>query len=334
LLPSLALHLRPRGAGRRVPCGDMAPKKKEKEVEKEEEPVEEAVEEPPPPPEPTEDELRELSTGLALPLRGLDVAQVWTLGEDWAQQERLLVPLLGLEEAWPSVSQRSLVCEFYIFNLQQAKALCLTPLQGAVFHAIMHEVLTLLRCPDMQGRRGSQDMPCGAEACFQQFQQLLVQHAVSRPPEQLGIFRLSDAKMLTDFASATLFKHFLLYQFCVNVEQEVQTLRVCRPLQRPLRIPDLSGARLKPRVAEDKGSAGGGQADSQKAEEANVGGPSPLGDEATGTEEDEVERLVAEKLKETEAALQKKLDERQEAFELKLADKAAKGQGAKGAKKK
>jgi len=307
----------------------MAPKKKEKEAEKVEEPVEEVVEEPPPPPEPTEDEVTELSTGLQLPLRGVDVGQVWALGEDWAAQQKFLVSALGLEEAFPSVSQRSLICDFYVFNLQQAKALCLSQLQGAVIHSIMHSLIMMMRCPDMEGKTGWRDMPCDAAQCFKKFQELLVQHSINSPPTQLGVFRLSDAKMLTDFASTTLFKHFLLYQFCINMNQEVQTLRFCRPLQRPLAAPDLTGARLKPRrKSVDEGS--GQKGDGSKADE-KAGGPAEL--DEVNAEDAEVERLVKEKLEETRAALQRKLDEREQAFQSKVEEKKAARPSSKGKKK-
>merc|ERR1740123_2796355 len=162
-------------------------------------------------------------------------------------------------------------------------------------------------------------MPLGPTDCFRRFQELLVQHSIQAPPAQLGVFRVSDAKLLTDFASTTLFKHFLLYQFCVNVEQEVQTLRFCRPLQRPLPCPDLTGVRVKPRrkSVEAAGSPGGNQGDAGKAEAAGSAA------EGGSPEEDEVDLLVAEKLRETEEKLQAKLDEREAAFRQKLAERTA-----------
>jgi len=314
-------------------------------------PVEEPVEEKPPtppPPEPTEDEVTELSTGLQLPLRGLDVLQIWEHEGNYDAQVKLLVELLGLTAAFPSTPQRNIVCDFYIYNLIQAKALCLTARQGAVFHAIMAKILGMMGFGSGDGEKKNptpQDMPCGTAECFQEFQRLLLQHSVSKPPERLDVFRVSEARLLTDFASVTLFKHFLLYQFCINCSQEVQTLRFQQPLQRPLPPPDLSTARPRPRprgwrlkgqeeaggeAAAAGGGAGAGGGDGAAGEfdgeEPAEGGE---GDEAS-PEEQEIARVVAEKLRETEAALQAKLDAREEAFREKIA--ATKGAAGKGKK--
>jgi len=51
------------------------------------------------------------------------------------------------------------------------------------------------------------------------------------------------------------------------------------------------------------------------------------------TEEQEIERLVQEKLKETEAKLQLKLDEREEMFKTKVAEAAEANNGKKKPKK-
>lgn len=63
-------------------------------------------------------------------------------------------------------------------------------------------------------------MEHGAADCFREFQRLVLQHAAANPPESLAIFKVSEAKLLTDFAAATFFKHLLLYQFCMNCPQD------------------------------------------------------------------------------------------------------------------
>jgi len=337
----------------------MAPKAKPPE-----EPVEEPPEEPPPPPEPTEDEVTELSTGLQLPLRGLDVGRIWALGEDYGAQAVLLAELLSLEEAWPSATQRQIACDLYMYNLSHSKAMCLTQRQAAVFHAIMARVLDLMRCPNTSQQAAPKDMPCDTAKGFQEFQQLLLNHSVSSPPDRLDIFRVSEAKLLTDFASVTLFKHFLLYQFCTNCEQEVQTLRVRRTIQRPLPPPDLASARHRPRpkgwklksqgLGQDGVGGGGSQGAPDGSGEADmdaVGGAANatsrdlpedslegavdgVGAEAVedvSPEEQEINRLVSEKLAEKERELEAKLAEREEAFLQKF---TAKQEEAKAGKKK
>lgn len=283
----------------------MAPKKK---------PVqEEEVEVPPEPEEPeiVEGDETELETGLKLPLRPNDVGQIWALQTDYAAQSKLLTQLLGLETAHSLVARRDIICDFHLFNLAHAKTICLSQRQGAVFHAIMSHILDMMA--GWEGQEGekipAQEAP-GAAECFQEYQRLLLMHAVNDPPSRLLIFGGSEARRLTDFTSTTLFKHFLLYQFCARCERDVQTLRFNIELARPAPPPDLAVARLKPsrrlndsqnNLEETEGAGGTGQ----EAAAADKEAPS---------EEDEIERIVQEKLRETEAKLQAKLAEREQKF--------------------
>lgn len=318
-------------------------------------PVEEAppeAVEPPPPPEPTEDEVTELSTGLRLPLRGIDVGRIWACGEDYGAQASLIAELLQLEETWPSKPQRQIVCEFCIYNLAQAKALCLTMRQGAVLHAIMAQVLQLMRCRGISPRTMPKELECDTRRGMQEFTSLMLNHSVSKPPDRLDIFKVSEVKLITDFCSVSLFKHFVLYQFCINCPQEVQTLRVRRTVQRPLPPPDLSAARLRPRrwrargkaPGEDvagpgsgDGSAGGGEGDSKVtdavARDVAEGGEDMEAEEDLSPEEQEINRLVEEKLREKEVELEAKLAAREEAFLAKLAAKQEEAAAAKPKKK-
>merc|ERR1719510_1420491 len=97
---------------------------------------------------------------------------------------------------------------------------------------------------------GPHSMPsecCSVTTCFKEFERLLLVHAVSEPPKRLDIFRASEVKLLADFASMTLFKHFLLYQYCTNFDREVQCLRFGMSLERPVHLPSLSAATLRPK---------------------------------------------------------------------------------------
>lgn len=293
----------------------MAPKKKTVEEEPEE-PVEEEPAEPPPPPE---DEVTELSTGLTLPLRPKDVGAIWALDGDHAAQAKLLLEsMAGLAESCPAKEQRGIIVDFHLFNLAHAKSICLDQRQGAVFHACMDRILAMMRLPERPPREVSpKEMPCDVAACFQEFQKLLLQHAVESPPDRLGIFKVSEAKLLTDFATSTLFKHFLLYQFCVNFEREAQTLRFVESINCPLDVPDLTLATERPPSTAPPDAAG----DEKDAAAAGEAGERAAGEE--DEDDDEIKRLVAEKLRETEAALQAKLDAREQSFKEKLASKQA-----------
>merc|ERR1712228_800863 len=79
-----------------------------------------------------------------------------------------------------------------------------------------------------------------ASDCFHEFQQLLLQHAQNDP----RIFSLAEARSLTDYASNTFFKHFLLYQFCISTSRDACRLRLHAEVENPIAPPDLNSGRL------------------------------------------------------------------------------------------
>lgn len=298
----------------------MAPKAKEAPPAEEEEQEEEEV--PPEPPE-VRGEETELETGLQLLLRPKDVEAVWALKGQHAPQGKLLESLLGLRDAYPAEAQRSIISDYHLFSILHAHSICLDRRQGAVFHTIMAQILAMMKSPEKISENQLHKLT-PASACFKEFERLILTHAVQDPPSEdgnrkrLAVFNGSEVRLLTDFASATLFKHFLLYQFCINFDRQVQALRFSVDLDRPLPAPDLITGRMKPRKRSQEqsvdGAEGGSDMDqTRKAENT--------GDEQEElTEEQEIERLVEEKLRETEQKLQQRLDDRAERFKSKLAD--------------
>lgn len=255
------------------------------------------------------DMLDSLSTGLKLPLRGVDVEKVWALGETaWEKQSELIMQLLGLKERY-GTGRREIVCDFHLYNLVHAKSLCLTTAQGAVFHAIMEEMLTMMRSTTATLDTRPSEM-CTAEKCFKRFQELILAHAREDPPNRLGIFRDSEVRLLTDFASVTLFKHYLLYQYCINFDREIETLRFNAHLECPSAPPDLSLGTFKKPAPDRKKQVpeNSDHADRELNQEA------PVGQEEPGelTEDEKIEKLVLEKLRETEEKLQARLDQREQ----------------------
>merc|ERR1711985_105709 len=89
------------------------------------------------------------------------------------------------------------------------------------------------------------------------------------------IFLTEQAKLLSDFASMTLFKHYLLYQYMLYHPRETQVLRFEMNYEQPLPPPDLSAARLvrsdrrlKKGLGSTEGSGyGGGMASSKGMED-------------------------------------------------------------------
>lgn len=278
------------------------------------------------------DMLDTLSTGLKLPLRGVDVEKIWALGENsFEKQSGMLEQMLGLNERYGGSGRREIVCDLHLYNLVHAKSLCLTPTQGAVFHAIMEEMLTLMRTVTATADTRPEDM-CTAEQCFNHFQQLVLAHSRQDPPQCLGIFRDSEVRLLTDFASVTLFKHYLLYQYCINFDREIETLRFNPHVERPSLPPDLSmGTCKKPDrqvASRQKQKEDNGHADREMNQEAPIGSE----EKAELTEEEKIEQLVLEKLRETEEKLQARLEQRENEFMQRVEEEKAKG-AEKGKKK-
>merc|ERR1712196_283268 len=164
--------------------------------------------------------------------------------------------------------------------------------------------------------------------CFKRFEQLIRDHSVGSG----AIFPGSQAKLLSDFASMTLFKHYLLYQYLLYHDRETEVLRFEMNYEQPLPPPDLSAARLvKPdrrlkrglgSTAGSTGGYGGGMASSKGMEDSvspRYMPPSETPEVRDMTEEEEIEELVQAKLAEVQAKLDKKLKEREDAFQEKLA---------------
>lgn len=254
------------------------------------------------------EQLDELPTGLQLLIKGSLLQEIWQCEGDYEEQTRLLTQHLGLEEAYPAPSQRQIVCDFHIFNLAHAKSVCLTQIQACVFVTILANVLAMMRSDSATEKTKPSEL-CTASVCFKEFKRLILDHAVEDPPGRLGIFKNSEVKLLTDFVSATLFKHFLLYQYCVNFDREVQMLRFEMRVEKPNPPLDLTIARPRERESEEIAAPG----QNELAQES--GGAE---DEELTEEEREVERIVKEKLEATEARLMARLGEREEAFKSKL----------------
>lgn len=264
--------------------------------------------------------LRELSTGLKLPLTGRDVERVWAVQSDFDKQAKLVTKLLDLDSAFSSQSRREIVCDFHIFNLTHAKSICLTSLQAAAFLSIMQKMLVMMSSQPVTVRSRPSDL-CTVSTCFKEFERLILMHSVNDPPERLEIFRGSEVRLLTDFSSMTLFKHFLLYQYCANFEREVQTLRFAMSVERPLPLLDLNAATLKPSRSRSQEAGEGAARDAPPEAAAEVG---------ESTEEQEIERLVRERLRETEAALEAKLAAREGALLARLEEEAARAPPRRG----
>merc|ERR1712087_828530 len=86
---------------------------------------------------------------------------------------------------------------------------------------------------------------CKQDVCFQEFQRLILQHAVNDPPGQLALLTGSEARLAADFAKTTLFKHFLLYQYCISFNLELRSKGFTVDVERAAPPPKLELSFLK-----------------------------------------------------------------------------------------
>ena len=75
---------------------------------------------------------------------------------------------------------------------------------------IMHYVMRQLICERVS-----------EEKSFETFKELLLRHAIKRPPHSLAIFSLSDIKKIDLFALDTFYRHFDMYKYALTVKEQL-----------------------------------------------------------------------------------------------------------------
>jgi len=66
-----------------------------------------------------------------------------------------------------------------------------------------------------------QDRP-SEDSLYESFKDLLLRHAIQRPPVSLAIFNLADVKAIDLFVQDTFFKHFDMYFYALTVKDVLQ----------------------------------------------------------------------------------------------------------------
>lgn len=64
--------------------------------------------------------------------------------------------------------------------------------------------------------------PPSASAGFALFQELLLKHSVARPPFSIAVFSYAQIKAATDFAVATYFRHYQMYQYVFGTRHHLK----------------------------------------------------------------------------------------------------------------
>ena len=71
------------------------------------------------------------------------------------------------------------------------------------------------------------------DSTYAMFKELLLRHAIHRPPHSLAIFNLKDVKTIDLFCQDTFFRHFEMYKYALTVKSELslQTTEVLTLLE-------------------------------------------------------------------------------------------------------
>eukprot|EP00753_Platysulcus_tardus_P007386 PLAT1517.1.p1 GENE.PLAT1517.1~~PLAT1517.1.p1 ORF type:complete len:227 (+),score=86.38 PLAT1517.1:345-1025(+) len=117
---------------------------------------------------------------------------------------KLLVAREEPERELPLDEERSeVLLDFYFYNLAFARGASFTAEKISVFLAVMREVLL-------------EDVNCRWRTMAESFahlKQLLLRHAVARPPKSAAILARKDVAAVLDFVSDSYYRHFRLYRY-------------------------------------------------------------------------------------------------------------------------
>merc|ERR1719158_30379 len=137
-----------------------------------------------------EEEETTLSTGLVLPLKPSQIEAVWALQDDHAEQGVLLGKMLTLEDESGENFRYEALQDFYVYNLVHCKSIGLDARQAAAFHAIMQQMLDMMKENGQPGAKINPQDAMNPNECFKQFEILMRDHSVG--PN--AIFLCSQAK--------------------------------------------------------------------------------------------------------------------------------------------
>ncbi|XP_077996046.1 cilia- and flagella-associated protein 119-like [Glandiceps talaboti] len=215
-----------------------------------------------------------------------------------------LTEFFGLED-YSENPRSAILVDLYFYTIQFARGHDFTKEQTAAFFSIVKKT------HEMQV-----ETPFGnIDLCFSYFKELVLCHAVKRPPWSIDLFTPDQVKLITEYVVNTYFRHHKLYKY---VFTPLVRLDLAMTYEGVPETPPQSeaGDELKEETEEEVAAEG----DATQAEEVEIVEPEPEKEETPAQKElrkliqqqlsEEVEKLklsVEEQLKTNEESLQKKL---------------------------
>lgn len=77
---------------------------------------------------------------------------------------------------------------------------------------------------------------------FEMFKELLLRHAIQRPPHSLAIFNLQDVKDIDEFALDTFYRHYDMYKYAMTVKDMLHLKTGGMQMVEQTAFHDLNGA--------------------------------------------------------------------------------------------
>lgn len=214
---------------------------------------------------------KDLGTGLSLSLMPEQVTEYRNLkAESGADDEgleapRALLASAGLGDRLGRAFQQEVVLDLFDDLMAYAESMCLTTRKTAVMVRILQEILEMMHLKSKSAKRLGETS--SIYECFQEFKRLLLAHSFAAtqtarkivdkekvPADAtlaLGVFTLSEVRLLTEFLTGALFQQFLLYQCVLVAPQDNVTTMVEVSVPPPARPPNLQVAKPKPKGAKN-----------------------------------------------------------------------------------
>eukprot|EP00439_Symbiodinium_sp_Y106_P071614 s678_g12.t3 len=178
---------------------------------------------------------------------------------------RSLLASAGLGDRLGRAFQQEVVLDLFDDLMAYAESMCLTTRKTAVMVRILQEILEMMHLKSKSAKRLGETS--SIYECFQEFKRLLLAHSFAAtqtarkivdrekvPADAtlaLGVFTLSEVRLLTEFLTGALFQQFLLYQCVLVAPQDNITSMVEVSVPPPALPPNLQVAKPKPKGAKN-----------------------------------------------------------------------------------
>jgi len=216
--------------------------------------------------------------------------------------EKVLADKFHLD-AWRETPKDAIVMDLFYYTLQFAREMKFNREKTSAFFSIIkktHEVAV--------------ETPFGnLEQTFRYFKELILCHAVSRPPHSIELFNVDEVRKLTEYAINTYFRHFKMYKYAftplVRLDLSVNYVGVQVASPTPTEVAEAEEETVKETEAGIDGEEQGTETPMPEEEESDARKELRAMINTYLLEEiKKVKVTVDEQLKTTEDTLSKKID--------------------------